>query len=214
MFICFKMKYLYFLFIIILLSSCELVTQVPKFSVKQYYRYQVESAHVIYAISGMKKGTEELFFDQFGLRQARISSNRIMLGTEMRDMKTITIIKTDSVYMLNLNDNTGSAIRDRMLFDIADSLGIKDLGEAELLMQAKESEMQYVGNKKWLQKECKVYQLPDSSLKLWLWKNIPLRIESEMLGVKNVVEATRIQTELAIPKSKFEIPQGINMKKE
>jgi hypothetical protein len=208
------MKYLYFIVLLFLGASCDLINQAHKFSAKQYFRYQVESAHVVYAISGMKKGTEELFFDQYGLRQLRVSSNRIMLGAEMREMKTVTITIADSVFMLNLNDNTGRALKDRLLFDVADSLGTKDLGAADIFLQSRESGLMLVGSERWLSKECQVYQLSDSSLKLWIWNNIPLRIESEILGVKNVVEATRIQTELAIPKSKFEIPLGIKILNE
>lgn len=208
------MRYFVLFLVFSIFAACGTLHPGSNLTTKHYFRYGIESGHVVYAISGIKKGTEELFFEQYGLLQAKYTSNRVKLGAEEREMRTATITKIDSVFLLNLNDFTGRVFYDRILFDLADSLKIRDLGAAEIYMQSSESGMKYVGNKKWLQKDCRVYQLPDSSFRIWMWQNIPLRVESEILGVKNVVEAVRIQTELAIPKSKFEIPKGMKIERE
>ncbi len=203
------MKVLKFLLLSLFFISCNSFQNVQKLPSKYHYRYEIESGHVVYSISGIKKGSEELFFDQYGARQSKLTKNKISIGTNAREISTLTIYQKDSVFMINLNDSIGRALKDEYLFIVADSLNTLDLTKAQLFLMQNEQGLQKIAKEKILNKECDVYQLPDSSLQMWLWNNIPLKIESSIMGIKNTVVAIRIQAGLSIPKNKFIIPDGI-----
>jgi hypothetical protein len=63
-------------------------------------------------------------------------------------------------------------------------------------------------------KEGKGYSMEMSGMKMkaWVWDNIPLRMEMEMGGPKPmVIEATKIETDVAVPDDKFAIPADVKI---
>jgi len=192
----------FFLFIVLLFFMSCSVNKIQKLPTKFYYRYTVNSGHVVYVYSGLKEGSDELFFDHYGHRQVKYTNLIFKMGREEKSMQTSLLYKNDSVYFFNHVSHKLDKYTEDYLFDEAKKIKTLDLGSAQLKL-LEEQGYQYRGEKEYLHKKCKVYTTPDSAKIIYFWNHIPLYSESKVLNIKNIQRAIRIQTELDIPEEKF-----------
>ncbi len=197
------MRKLFFVFFL-LLGSCASLNK-NTLPTKYYYRYEVISAHVVYTLEGIKHGTEELFFDRYGNRQVKFSHLQFNIGASEKNLSTITLYEKDSVFLYNRTDKRLRSYTDSYLFEEAQKAGTLNLGRVQLKLLEQQG-YRPAGTKEYLHKNCNVYATPDNKQVLYVWKNIPLYSESNLLNIKNIQRAIRIQTELDIPEEKFILP--------
>ncbi len=200
------MKFFKWIIILLVLGACSLLKNSTSLPSKHYYRYGVKSGHLVYTLKGIKQGTEELFFDQYGYRQVKYTKIYFKIGTSIKELSSITLYRNDSVYMLNLKDSSIQKYSEDYLYKKAKNLNSLNLGDAQIALLIKEQGMQKKGSIRFLNKDCRVYANADSSNVIWFWKNIPLYSKSKLLNVSNEQKAIRIQIELDIPESKFKLP--------
>jgi len=192
----------FFLFIVFLFFMSCSIHKTQKLPTKFYYRYTVNSGHVVYVYNGLKEGRDELFFDNFGHRQVKYTNLIFKMGTKEKNIHTSSLYKNDSVYFFNYGSQKLDKYTEDYLFDEAQKLKTLDLGMAQIKLLEEQGYL-YRGDKEYLHKKCKVYTTPDSSRIIYFWKHIPLYSESKVLNIKNIQKAIRIQTELDIPEEKF-----------
>lgn len=169
--------------------------------------YKAKSGIIEYKLSGKTTGTETLYFDHHGNREARYTkSTTKILG--MTTTENRLEIRIDSImYSIDLEEKTGT----RVLIpfhptnmteqewkewedwgkQMMDDLGFEQTGEGNVLG-----------------KKCEIWEGLGS--KIWIWQNLSLKSEVNMMG-KWVIEATKVDLKTRINPSKFKIPAGIKM---
>ena len=195
------------LFILLVFNSG--FTQTDEKNKKRYY---IESAIVKYKISGNTKGTEEVFFDKWGEREARFTNaltETTFFGVKNTQKEnTLNILDGDISYSIDLDKKTGvktlnagvttmSAMGNgksprTMGKEMLEQIGGKKIGEEEILG-----------------KKCEVWKALGT--KLWFWKGIPLKVSSKILGIERTVEAVELKTNVKIDENKFKVPEGIKI---
>jgi hypothetical protein len=168
---------------------------------KTVFYYPVKSAFIEYEHSGSSKGQELFYMDKNGRESARYTQleSKSFGSTTKTDQ---VMIQEDSVfYTVDMTNKTG--VRQTIHLDPKDlekwtdnaeqawtDMGFKKTGEGEILG-----------------KKCDIWEGMNS--KIWVWENFALKTETNLFG-KTIVEAKKVEVNVPIDKSKFDIPADIS----
>ena len=178
---------------------------------QELHRYKVRSAIVNYKVTGMQEGTETLYFDRWGMREARYTETEIkMMGMGVKT-HNLTLLDGEFTYAVDLIKKTGTKAKTPMM---------------EALMRKAESENRdltdvcrdmmvqmggkVVGEEEILGKNCQIWEIGNMKTKTWIWNGIALKSETSMMGTQTS-EATSIEIDVDIPEDKLTLPSDISM---
>lgn len=175
-------------------------------------RYKVKSGIVEYKITGTQSGRETLYFDKFGKREATYSNTKISFGGFSQETNTMALLKGKYQYNIDLDKKTGNKIDNPFLQQMNQSAAEqgKDLTDAGEEMM-KQMGGKKIGTEMFLGKKCDVWEIKQMSTKVWVYKGIALKTESNMAGMKMTKVATSFQENVKIPEIKFTIPKDVKM---
>ena len=188
-----------FLFVLLLAS-------ISQAQVDGYKRYQIESATIEFEISGTHSGSETLYFDHFGKREAKFSTVTIM---EL-EQSTLTLILGDHTHSIDLKTKRGARMPTPMLSELLQFADGTDITQAAVVMM-REMGGVMIESEEVAGRMCDVWKLGDMGSRIWLWEGIALKTIVEFAGMTIMVTAVSIDTESAIDASKFKIPDGVEM---
>jgi len=171
-------------------------------------RAEYKSGVVEYKTTGFTTGTQTLYFDEWGFKNAVIQSMKV--GNET--IQNHIIITEGWTYQMNKSEKRFFKIKNddsekyRVLYE---KYKDNEKATAELLKQAGG---QFIGKEKFLDKDCDIWDMPAQNSKNWLWKGVILKSVMSMPIGELVFEATSIKLNVAIPDSVFAIPKNIEFK--
>jgi hypothetical protein len=171
-------------------------------------RYGVKSGIIEYDLSGVQEGTKTLYFDDWGMRQAEYTRSVISVSGYTKAVNLVTIIDGEYQYTINLDQKTGTKTRNPIIKDMETlkyEKGFNEFGEQMILKMGAEK----VGSENFLGKNCDVYEIKKSNTKLWVWNWITLKSEVKSRAFDISTVATKIETDVPIPSSKFAVPEKI-----
>ncbi len=207
-----------FLVIITMTISCVNVTPVtePKTATgtnaeaeseaKAARRYpELKSAIIKYKVSGMNIGTETVYIDDWGRREAiykKITTK--MMGVDL-ERNYMTLITENGKWVYNIDLNSKTAIK-------MDSAGYKALqgnsgGNMDATIGARKT-----GTEEILGRVCDVWKKGYPYSMAWIWKGIALKKDQDVAAMGVVTEATEIQENVSIPEDKLIIPSNVKIK--
>ena len=177
-----------------------------------YKRYGVESGIIETKLSGVQNGTETIYFDNWGMREAKYSHTKIEMMGVKRESKIFTLIDGEWIYNVDLSTNKGTKIKNPMITSIAEQTGEKDfmqLGE-EVLEKMGATK---TGTEELLGKTCDVWEAQAMNMKLLVWKGIPFKTTvnlGEQMGqsMDSEIIITKFEEGVSISEDKFKLPEG------
>lgn len=153
-------------------------------------------------VMGMEQ-KQVLFFDEYGAKEC-IEVTASMFGQKIHNLN---INKDGYAYSVDMVKKTGTKIK--IPTDAA--INFNDLGKGI----AKDMNIKKVGTETVLGKTCDKYTIDYKKQQMkgyyLVWNGIALKTELTMMGMKTVVEVTKINENASIPADKFEIPKGIKI---
>lgn len=171
-----------------------------------FKRYNVESGIVEYTLNGAKKGTEKLYFDMWGWREARYESGTIkMMGIEQ---KSETVQYLDGEWMISYDPQTNYATRMgnpmfKKLTEKSDTKNMTELGEKMLEnMGGKVTGTETIAGKL-----CRKWEISSLKSTAWVWNGLTLKESSTMMNISMEKIATAVQTGIAPPAEKLTVPK-------
>ena len=173
-----------------------------------YKRYQVESAMIEYEMSGPQKGTEMLYFDKWGMREAKVTNTAMAFVGFTKKTNQLVILDGEWSYSIDLDKKTGTKTKHPLMQEIAEKQG-KDFAKVGEQMMSRMGER--VGSEEVAGKMCEVWEVKDLGSKSWVWKGIPLKTHVNMVGMRQTVTATKVEADASIPDDKFAIPSGVTI---
>lgn len=202
------------LVIITMTISCVSVTPVAelkttketKATAEESRRYpELKSAIIKYKVSGMNNGTETVYIDDWGRREAIYKKfTTKMMGIDL-DRNFMTLITENGKWVYNIDLNSRIAIR-------MNNAGFKALqgnsgGNMDVAIGAVK-----IGTEEILGKVCDVWEKSYPFSKTWMWKGIALKKDQDVSAMGVVSEATEIQINISIPEDKLMIPSDVKVK--
>lgn len=201
--------------ILILISSCgdstdknspEKKTTSTDFS----KRYGIKSAIIEYVITGSQSGTKTLYFEDWGMKQAEYTNSVIQIAGFSKNINLLNIIKDDSNYIIDMDRKTGTKTKNpikKLIAELQNQKSFGEFGEQALL----KSGAMKIGQEKFLDKECDIYEIKNTGTRMWIWKWIPLKTITKVGGVEINSFAKNIEVNVSIPSEKFDIPDNISI---
>lgn len=172
-------------------------------------RYSVKSGIIKFEYAGARTGTEIMYFDKYGLREAKYTDVEINNKGEKQEDHKLELIKDNFTYKIDLAANTGIKIKTPFTKDMIGQDMTKEHGESMM----EEMGGKKVGTGEILGKECEIWEMKSFGTKTWVHKGIILKTESDFMGMKYSVVATDIQFDVDVPEEKFELPKGVKLSK-
>jgi len=178
----------------------------------QMHLYDLESGKVTYAISGsanmmgmqmQTKGKKRLIFDHQGARSltetVKIEKRSGMGGNQTTKTHTMTLMDGDSLYHVNFQNETITKTANIG----AQMLGGGNMKEKGLAM-IKQMGGKKTGTDSVLGYTCDVWELMGT--KQCIYKGVPLKVESNVMGVTNTEIATEAQFNIDLSDRDFKLP--------
>ncbi|HEX9652475.1 MAG TPA: hypothetical protein VGA99_02090 [bacterium] len=170
----------------------------------KFKRYTQKNGTIEYTITGnMMTGTEALYFDEFGLREAKYTNTEIKMGSFSQKTNSVAYVEGSTIYTVDLNTNTGTKMENSMM----KKLEGKDLQDAGKQMLVEMGGKQ-IGNETFLGKNCEVWEIKNLGSKSWIWNGLMLKTEVNMMGQQVTYTATKISD--TFDAKKLQRPTNIN----
>jgi len=185
--------------LLLLLFSTNLVAQQ-----KQLKLFPFKSATIEYKYEASFSGTRIKYIDDYGYKQADyIEKNINFGGSTDKELETIILIG-DKAYTINHLENEVAIGRNSTYnyYLLNEDRSCTEISEA--LIKAESYKQTGITN--FLGKECKIWKANKASR--LSWNGIILNEEINFMTMI-VEKAVKIEIDVDIPESKFEIPQGI-----
>jgi len=179
--------------------------------------YDVKSGKVEYEIKGSGNimgskmqtvGKKRVIFDEYGAKnlteENKIDKQDIMGQKNITKTHTMTYMKSGMVYHVNFDtrrimrtENMGMAMAGLM----GGGQNMKQSGEEMMIKMGGKK----TGTDKVLGYTCDIWNLM-GSVKQCIYKGIPLRVESNMMGIKSTEIATKAEFDISLSKDDFKLP--------
>ncbi len=177
---------------------------------KNLKKYNIESGIIEYSLTGFTKGTQTVYFDNWGIREATYSTTETNMMGITSKTNTLILIDGEWAYNINLDSKTGTKSKnlnyeDMLKYSLDNT--IKDISEKTMQDMGGEK----VGKEEILKKMCDVWQIKKISSKMWMWNGINMKNSTNMAGMNIDIVATKFQENGRIPSDKFKIPSDIKI---
>ncbi|WP_121626904.1 hypothetical protein [Poseidonibacter antarcticus] len=178
-------------------------------------KYAIKSAHIEYKIIGSMDimgnsskttGTKKLIFSNFGSHELteinKIEEQNMMGNQKTIKTHTLDYIKEATLYKVDFNKKNIQRMQvpalGMMIEDKDES--IQEKGQKIIISMGGKK----IGIDKVLGYECEVWSLMGTEQ--CLYKGIPLKVQSNIMGIKNTEIATKIEFDLPINKDIYKLP--------
>ncbi len=174
-----------------------------------FKRYHVKSGVVEYRLEGMRTGTETLYWDDWGVKEARYTEVTVNLMGVSQDVKEKLIATPDVVY--TIDQTTNSAVKTKN-----PGVGFfKDLNEDEMAQMSKQL-LEATGGKRIgtdfvAEQTCELWDVPLSGGQECIWKGIPLSESGSLGGLQSSRVATIVVAGIEVDEKHFMLPADVSI---
>jgi hypothetical protein len=167
-------------------------------------KYGIESGVVEYKTKMMgMDAIQKLYFTGYGEKESTVTEIE-MMGMKL---KSVTVTKDGMMYNYDPQQRTGS----KTSMDPKSNIDFENLTEQVM----DDMKIRKVGEENLLGRQCIKYSIDNATLQMkgfyWVWKGIPLKTDVDMGGMKMVLEAVKVEENVAVPDNQFEIPEDIRI---
>ncbi|HLG18038.1 MAG TPA: hypothetical protein VJH03_26590 [Blastocatellia bacterium] len=175
-----------------------------------FKRYQIESGIVEYTMSGAQKGAETVYFDRWGMREAKYTRSELTVAGMTQRSNRLTLLDGEWIYAIDLDKRTGAKTQNPLFKQITDRAGTKDLAELGEKMMRDMGGVK-TGSEEVAGKMCDVWEVKNLGSKSWVWNSVTLKVQTKMAGMEITSTATRFDADASIPADKFAIPSDVTI---
>jgi len=176
-------------------------------SAQDLKRYQFKSGKVVYQSTGSMVGTETLFFDNYGMREAKYSKVVLDIMGMKQEIDAKTIMEEKWIYAIDNTSNKASKMENPLWEMIPNGTDIEKIGEEMMTNLGGKK----IGTEVLLGKTCDIWEVEQMMSKIWIWKSIPLKSEVNAMGMTFAQIATSVEVDIPVSADEFKLPEGIEI---
>jgi hypothetical protein len=166
---------------------------------------ELKSAIIKYKVSGMNNGTETVYIDDWGRREAIYKKfTTKLMGIDIeRNFMTLITENGKWVYNIDLNSRTAIKMNNKEFKALQGNSG----SNMDVAIGATK-----IGTEEILGKVCDVWKKSYPYSRAWMWKGVALKKDQDVAAMGVITEATEIQENISIPEDKLIIPSDVKVK--
>jgi hypothetical protein len=170
-----------------------------------YKRYGLKQAHIHYESSGFRRGTEDLYFTDWGRREARYTDAEVLLEKGIQPEKTVTITIGSDVKRADFRVQGGVSRKDVFVDSL---MRLKEVDPPSVISDKVLTKLRYTktGTSTHLGKPVAIWHEQSTGTTLYTWEGMVLKQEVNSPQHQQVVQAVSIDTVNPIPDSIFTAP--------
>jgi hypothetical protein len=172
-----------------------------------YKRYGVEKGTLVFQYTGAVSGTDYIYFDNWGWREAKYTRTKTEIGTFKEEANMVQYIDGENRNMYNPATNKTRYFDGRQAIVVADKYGTKDMvAFNDVLtrnMGGRPDGKVMVGNI-----ECDAWYIEKHQAHLFMWQGITMGEESYVNGIMVGRTCTSIELKKNPPLDKLVLPKG------
>ncbi len=158
---------------------------------------------VEYVMEGSAKGKQVIYWDEYGYKELTVENSEMKVFGQTTTTNKSTLTIGSKIYEWSDVDElvyeTNNPIAVSWSQEGLDEIDV----EAYSVKMIEAMGFEKTGIDMMLGKNCDVYK---GMGKIWVWKGLSLKTEVSMMGVRSVITATNVKTNINVPKSLFELP--------
>ncbi len=180
-------------------SSSEVKEAETDEEVAGFKLYGIKSGIIEYKYTGTRTGTSIMYFDKYGKRSASYSNLTINKETD----KSWALNLDDMQYIWKEGSAQGMKMKNQMLEELT------KINDLEKFAEETYAKMGFkpAGTETFHGKECRVFK--GNMGKILIWKGILMLSEMNIMGTTTHQEATKIDINVPVKSSVFELPKGV-----
>jgi hypothetical protein len=169
--------------------------------------YPFRSA-IIVMENSLIDGEQVMYVDDHGRLTATYTTVEMTMFGQTTRMRSVELYRDGWQYAIDLDERTGTKTRRATPMSVSRTPDV-----AKLTAEMKERyKLRELGTRQFLGRTCEGYEMEAMGMKVatWSWNNIPMYSETDMGGAEPLVlRVTSLETDVAVPAEKFEIPSDI-----
>jgi hypothetical protein len=172
-----------------------------------YKRYTLKQGHIHYETSGFRRGVEDLYFTDYGRREARYVNIENLTEQGVRPEKMVVVTIGPEMRVANLTAGTGTRMRE----PVVDSLfRLTKVDPPGVISDSILSKMQYKkqGAGTLLGKPVTIWFEGSTGTTLYTWEGLVLKQDVKNPQHQHTVEAVSIDSSMPAPEI-FRVPDTI-----
>jgi len=186
-----------------IILSINTYAQKPNYKV-----FPFKTGIIKYKLEGNSSGTHTKYIDQYGYKQADFSETEMKVFGMSKKENKATILIGPKAYSIDYDKNKATSTVNPVYETYANSKG----SDYDKLGRDALKSLGYSNTNKTESIVGKRCELWTGSLgKVWIWKGLALKTETNVLGVSVIETATSVRINISVPASKFEIPKGMDL---
>jgi len=175
-------------------------------------RYKIRSGIIEYKMSGMQTGAETIYFDRWGMREAKYTQTEIKVASMSVKQNQYSLLDGEWTYTVDLDKKTGTKMPTPLWKELTGAAKRegKDASEIGKEMLARMGGRR-IGTETLLGKSCEVWEIKSMNAKSWIWQGVTLKTEVNMMGKLMTTEAVRLQDNVNVPEEKLALPKDVKI---
>lgn len=193
--------------------SCDVDTSTPaprtaaEMVAAGYKRYGIEKGILYFRLDGAVKGTETIYFDHWGWREAKYINTETNLGTFREKTNKVSFLDGERRYEYDPANNTAHWFDSPQVEAAAKRYGTKNMvvvGDEMIKNMGGEK----VRTETFAGVECDVWEIKRYRTTLWMWQGLTLKERSAMDDIPVGRTCLIIDRDKPIPEEKISLPKG------
>ncbi|MCF8246330.1 MAG: hypothetical protein K9J37_22700 [Saprospiraceae bacterium] len=175
-----------------------------------YKRYGIEKGALIFRLDGAVNGTEHIFFDHWGWREAKYTRTSTELGTFNEETDEAQYLEGERRYVYDVKTKKARYFDSQSIIKTADQYNTKDMVVVgnEML---KNMGMTPAGKANVGTTECDVWVKATPKIRLYMWQGLTLAEESYVNNIPIGRRCLQMELEKDPPLERLLLPKGVEV---
>lgn len=170
-----------------------------------YKKYSIKSGKVEYLISGSTRGTQTLYWDNYGYKELLVEKSQTEIMGQISQGYQSTLVLGSNIYTWSENDDKIYLTNNSLNKTWIDNNYTDDNIESYVNEIFRQSGYEKDRTEIFLGKKCEVFK---GLGELWVWKGITIKNEINLVGTHTQIIAVDADINWEVQSSKFLIPSG------
>lgn len=173
-----------------------------------FKRYGIEKGVILYRLDGATKGTEVIYFDSWGWREAHYERTESRVGEFYEKINRVQYLDGERRYVYDPKTQTATYFDSPQVEEAAKRWGTKDMVKVGIEM-LKSMGGRPSGTGKVGEIECEIWKIDRMKTTLWMWQGLTLGEKAFAMDIPVSRRAVEVRPDVEVSLEKLLLPENV-----